>query len=154
MRIWILLFGSLLLFSCGPAPAPEPVKNDIPGLEGSWTIKMIHSGGIMGVIRSIEVTADGKFTVQDERSGQTRQGRLSEQELDELNSLVASIQHFQISKSSGCADCFIYDLEISGDSGRISVRLDDISLGESGFEPLITNLRSILDRELIQQNNK
>ena len=64
------LFIILLLMGCAQStaayPNPEtetPTSTSLPILSGDWKIKMTHSGGIMGLLRSVEVSADGKYTV-------------------------------------------------------------------------------------------
>jgi len=49
---------------------------------------------------------------------------------------------------NGCADCFVYDLEIQVNGEKLSVQLNDISLPNSGLEPLVTYLRGLIDTAL------
>jgi hypothetical protein len=139
---------TLFLSSCGIISTPAPAKNQSPTLEGNWTIKMTHSGGIMGLSRSIEITSDGTYTVADQRTGQTKKGKLSEDEFTQLTQLVASTQYSPNNQPSGCADCFIYDIEISGIGKTFTANADDVTLADSGLGPLVMELRSIMDREL------
>ena len=154
--IYVLLI-SLLLAGCGQPATPEPLKtpmttsaSTLPAPGGEWTINMTHSGGIMGLSRSIEVSADGKFTVVDERADKTITGQLSTNELSKLNEQVMSYKYIPANKPNGmgCADCFTYDLEIQANGKRVAIRLNDISLPNSGLQPLVTHLRGLIDTAL------
>ena len=68
-----VLLASLLTAGCAPSNMPEPLKTptskppstSIPSLDGDWRITMKHSGGIMGLSRSINITSNGKYIVED-----------------------------------------------------------------------------------------
>jgi hypothetical protein len=147
------LLITLLITSCGSFSTPEPfntptTKPSTPG--GDWTIKMTQSGGIMGLSRSIEVTSDGKYSVVDERANKTVTGELTANELSELNKLVKTSNHIPATKpdGKGCADCFVYDLEIQVNGENFSFQLNDVTLPNSGLEPSVTYLRGLIDTAL------
>lgn len=151
--IHITIFSALLLSACGsvtslPTSIPEPVKGSLPALTGTWTISMTHSGGIMGLLRSVEITSTGSYIVKDERGKKNITGQLSEEDLANLIQVVNSTTYSQNNKPYGCADCFIYDIVIIGDNGNFSAQVDDISIEESGLSTLVTTLRGIIEREL------
>lgn len=154
--LYATLIG-LLISGCGRSSAPEPLQTatpqpsatDLPTLDGEWTIKMAQSGGIMGLAHSIEISWDGKSTVVDERANKTINEKLSANELSKINELVSSAEYIPSSKpDGGCADCFIYDLEIQGNGKKFAIQLNDISLPDSGLEPLTTYLRDLIDTTL------
>lgn len=130
-----------------PAPASTPT---MPGVGEEWIIKMTHSGGIMGLMRSVEIASNGNFTVTDKRIDKTVTGKLTDEELTQLGELISAAGNF----STGgpglgvCADCFIYDLEIQSSGKKFAVQLDDLSLPESGLETLVGFLRGIADSAL------
>ncbi len=68
----------------------------------------------MGLSRSIEISSDGNYTVMDERSNKTITKKLSANELSKLQEIISNTEYINTERSgpSGCADCFIYDLEI------------------------------------------
>lgn len=149
----ITIFSAFFLSACGgvaslPASTSEPAKGNLPALAGSWTISMTHSGGIMGLSRSVEVDSTGIYTVKDNRADQTFTGQLSEEELEDLVNEVKLASYAEEKKPHGCADCFIYDLQIRSDSGKFSAQVDDISIGESGLSDLVMYLRGIIEREI------
>ncbi|MFN8412761.1 MAG: hypothetical protein U0Z26_10270 [Anaerolineales bacterium] len=149
----IFILGCKAMTGVLPQPAstatPEPQKTSLPFLAGDWQITLHHSGGIMGLSRSIEVSSDGTYTVTDEISKQTKQGQLSKEELDNLLKIATSSQFSPNTEQYGCADCFIYNIEILSDT-KFSAQVDDVTVEASGLEPLITNLREIMERELKQ----
>jgi hypothetical protein len=144
-RILIIILLTLILPGCGqttPGPAPLPT----PG--GKWTVRMTHSGGIMGIDRTIQVTSAGSATVIDQRTDQKVMLQLENDELFRLDSLVRSARLKPIPDSiPGCADCFIYDIEIqTGSTAPFTIQLNDISLPDSGLEPLVTFLRNLMEQ--------
>lgn len=155
--IFLYTFFIALLISGCSAPTPEPLKptpespkSNLPALDGEWKIKMTHSGGIMGLLRSIEISSDGKYTIMDERAAQKISGELSADELSKLKEQIASSEYIQASKPDGmgCADCFIYDLEIQGTGKPFSVQLNDVNLPNSGLATLVDYLRGLIDAAL------
>jgi hypothetical protein len=154
----------LLVAGCGPSSTLEPListpespmstpelpKSNLPVLDGNWKIKMTHSGGIMGLSRSIEISSDGKYTVIDERANKSVTRELERDELSKLINIVACSEYISMTlpQPSGCADCFVYDLAIHGDGKKFSVQVDDISLPDSGMENLVMYVRDLMDAAL------
>lgn len=138
--IAVLLVGckgsSQQIYYTPPAPA-----ND-------WTVNMTQSGGIMGLLRSIEVTSDGNYVITDERAHTSVTGKLSEQELSKLQGLVSSFTFTPPEVRAVCADCFVYEIEIQSGGQKMIVKTEDISLPESGIEPFVAFLRGIMDTAL------
>jgi hypothetical protein len=149
---------TLLVAGCGQSPTPEPLKTatlepsatNLPVLDGEWIIKMKHSGGIMGLLRSVEISSDGKFIVVDERANKTITGELFADELSKISELVSSSEYMHAIKPDGmaCADCFIYDLTIQSNDQLFSIQLNDINLPGSGLEALVTQLRGLIETKL------
>jgi hypothetical protein len=156
--IHLAIFGTLLLSACTAAPTtatlpentntPEPATGNLPALNGSWTISMTHSGGIMGLMRSVDVDSSGAYTVQDSRGEQSFTGQLSDEELANLIQVVNATEYNASGKPHGCADCFVYNIKISGEGGKFSAQVDDTSMEESGLTSLIVALRNIIAREI------
>jgi len=157
------LFMALLIAGCSastsesskstpelPKSTPESTKSNLPALDGTWKIKMTHSGGIMGLSRSIEISSDGKYTVMDERAKKTITSELTADELSKLMEQVSASEYIPASQPDGrgCADCFIYDLEIQGIGGKFNIQLNDISLPTSGLETLVIYLRGLIEAAL------
>src|SRR6185369_9613707 len=128
--------------------SPGKAKSKVPALSGEWTINLTHSGGIMGLLRSVKVDSTGIYTVKDERSDQKFTGQISKEELANLMDVVNAASYATEKTPHGCADCFIYDIHITSDDGTFSAQVDDISIEESGLEDLVMALRGIIEREI------
>jgi hypothetical protein len=133
-----------------PQPTNTPAHTKLPKPGNAWKIKMKQSGGIMGLLRAIEISSDGNFTVIDERTNKTVSGKFSPEEISNLEKQISSSDFISENnpKNAVCADCFVYDLEIHGDGGTFSTQLNDISLPNSGLELLVTFLRDSIDTAL------
>jgi hypothetical protein len=119
-----------------------------PELEDEWSVNMTLSGGIAGLMRSIEVKADGSYTVTDERTGNTASGELTEDELAELEEIISTLEFSTSRNPSACADCFVYDIEILSGGQKMIVNSDDTTLDDSGVGTLAQFLRGIMDSAL------
>jgi hypothetical protein len=143
------VFMMLFLPGCAPAvdvgfDAPTP-----PELEGEWSVKMTQSGGIMGLMRSVEVSSDGNFTISDGRLEPATTGKLSDDDLRMLRELVENARvSARGANISVCADCFVYDIEITSNGKTFTAQVDDMTLPDSGMEALVTFLRGLMDANL------
>ncbi|MCX6067071.1 MAG: hypothetical protein NT121_15165 [Chloroflexi bacterium] len=172
-RFWLLL-GLLMVglsLSCNfvtqalstpPAPMEEtvptqemlatqelPVASNLPELAGDWQIKLSQSGGLAGVQRSIEIFGSGEMTVDDENSKAHIVDKLAAEQLASLEKLVASSQYQPDSGSAGgCADCFVYMLEITSGGETFQAQLDDVTLADSGLNPLVDTLGRLMKAAL------
>lgn len=153
---YLILF-SLLLASCGPSETPTPLatptektaSTGLPVLEGRWSIRLVHSGGIMGLSRNLDISADGKYWATDERTGKTYTGLLSPEEFSKIKELIASAEYEENTQPEKiCADCFIYELQILSNGERFYVQLNDLELAHSGLESLVSTLRNLMSRTL------
>ncbi|MFH1183615.1 MAG: hypothetical protein V1755_01060 [Chloroflexota bacterium] len=145
--VLLIVMGLLWLTACGPLRSfPGPAATQ----DGSWrTIRLTQTGGFAGVHLEIQVSSEGWVTAKDQRSGRAVTSPISEGALRELNQLIAqtrlpATEHLQ----SLCADCFIYELEITSGAGVIRIQVDDTNLGESGARELIQFLGEIRDQAL------
>ncbi len=153
-RILAISFLAVLFFSGCSISKTETPRSSLPTMESNWVVvSMTHSGGIMGLSRSIEISLDGKYTVTDERDGRSISNQLGTDELTKLKEIITNSEYIVMEspQPSGCADCFIYDLVIQGSGKGFSVHLDDISLPDSGMETLVTYLRELIDTALKQK---
>jgi hypothetical protein len=151
--ILFVLVMSLLVTSCSSPLTPEPLKTSVPSPAAAgneWMIKMTHSGGIMGLSRSIEISSDGKYTVTDTRANKTVTAELTANELAKLNKIVSESKFASTTKPqpSSCADCFVYSLDVQLNGKKFTCQADDITLSSSGLESLVTYLRDLMNSEL------
>lgn len=147
--IFIVIFLGMIISACGKSPVrtPLPTSQPFPRLIGNWTIKMTQSGGIMGMLRMIEIQSDGKVHIEDQHGNKrSTEGDLTADQMKQLTGLVNSV----VLRSSGkpraaCADCFIYDLQIASGGQTFSAQLNDISLPDSGLEALVHFLGDLMN---------
>lgn len=144
-RLILALIVALLLTGCKQSSG---ITYTPPALEDGWSVNMTLSGGIAGLLQTINVQSDGEYTVTDERAQNTSTGKLTDQELGTLEDLIASMEFIAPNTPSGCADCFEYDLEIESGGRKMLVNADDVTLGDSGMGPLVQFLRGIMDTAL------
>lgn len=142
--IFIVAAATMLV---GCASSPEILYTP-PALEEEWSVKMTLSGGFAGVMQSIEVDANGNYTVKDERSASVNQGKLPAEELSKLEELVAALEITAPQSRSTCADCFLYAIEVQSNGKKMIVNADDMTLEETGIEPLAQFLRELMDLAL------
>jgi hypothetical protein len=140
LSISILLSGCVLT---------RPTPQALPTPSKSWTVKLTQSGGFAGVLLIIEVSSDGHLNAQDERAQRSVAQTLSDETIARMSSLISNTKLSRGAvPSSGCADCFIYDLEIRSDGQVVEGRVDDVTIGDSGAADLIAFLRELRDAAL------
>lgn len=144
---WSILIITLLA-ACSPASAP-PLSTPLASLSGDWTIRFSQSGGIMGLMRTMEISNDGKATVTDQGAKKTVTIQLKPDELAQLKTQAAQSTFTPASGPSNCADCFIYTVEVDAGAGKPFVaQVDDTSLENSGLSALVTYLRGLMEKAL------
>lgn len=142
--LWILL-TVLALTACGPARIDS--QQPLPSPSADWTsVKFTQSGGFMGMLRALQISRDGAWTLTDERVNETWSGKLSAKELDQLNGLVASLSVKSSGESGVCADCFIYTVEIVSSGATLTAQADDVNLADSGLGPLVAFLTNVVEQ--------
>jgi len=134
------------IFTPLPSPNPTASSNRLPSLTGDWVVTINQSGGIMGMSRTMKITSSGELSFEDRRANSSRQDRLSPEKIAELIDLISTVNYSPISVETGCADCFIFFIEINSPNGDFQARLNQLDLPASGLEPLVTFLVSNLNR--------
>jgi hypothetical protein len=125
-----------------PIPTSRPVK--IPALNGDWQISLFQSGGIMGISRSLKILSSGEMTLTDLRSNKSSQSLLRVDELSALKRLVDATNYKPVTLETGCADCYIFNIEITSSGQKFQVELNQLDIAAAGLEPLIGYLNSYL----------
>lgn len=124
-----------------PQPLPSPSRN--------WIVTMNQSGGIAGVSLTVKISSNGQLSAEDQRSHRSVSQILSSQTITRLNQLVSGTSvSAGNSPQSGCADCFIYDLEIQSEESDFHVHVDDVTLKDSGAADLISYMIKLRDDAL------
>ena len=144
----------LILFLTGcdrmwPAPsAPQP----LPSPTDSWSLSLTQSGGIAGVSLKVQVSSDGQLSAEDHRSGRTVRQTLPPETVAHLAAIYSSgLLLTPQPRNSGCADCFIYNLEMSSGGRVVHIVADDTTMDSSGAGELIRLLRLLRDNALKSQ---
>ncbi len=144
-----LLIAFIFLSSCGTAKPLEPIPQPLASASGYWNVKLTQSGGIAGVLLTVEVSSDGQLKAEDQRSQRNASKILPSQTTVELEGLVNNaIVSTKRVPQSACADCFIYDLEIHSGDKIIQIHVDDATINDSSAQGLITTLLKIRDEAL------
>ena len=151
MNKYILSFLITLFFlsSCATAGSIKPIPQPLASPSDNWDVKLIQSGGIAGVLLTVDVSSDGQLKADDQRSQRSASKILPSQTIAELKGLVFNTVASTIRvPQSACADCFIYDLEIQSEGKVIKIQVDDVTVNGSSVQGLITTLLKIRDEAL------
>ena len=110
--ILALLLG---LTACSRLLPTASSPQALPSPAASWTtIKLMQSGGIAAVILSVEVSSDGQLKAEDRLSGRSVVQSVTPEAMAELTRLFSKSSALTAAAPhSNCADCFIYDLEVT-----------------------------------------
>lgn len=148
------LFQAVLLFSlffsaCNPFKPAGLSPQPLPSPSGDWKVTLTQTGGFAGVSLTVEVSSNGQLTAEDTRTGKKVKEALPPQTIAQLRQLISNTN---ISSStpmrSGCADCFIYNLELQSNGKNYRIQLDDTNINDSGAADLIGFLRELRDKAL------
>ncbi len=147
--IFGLLITLIFLSSCGPAESIRPIPQPLASPSDKWDVKLVQSGGIAGVLLTVEVSSDGQLKAENQRLQQSITKILPPQTTAELKGLIfnTTLSTSRVLQS-GCADCFIYDLEIHSEGNDVKIHVDDVMINDSGAQGLITTLLKIRDEAL------
>lgn len=152
IRIIYVILAAVVLASCGrvqrPASDSGPESPDLPA-SGQWTLRFTQSGGIMGMMRTMEIHSDGQATITDEKTSKTVTVQIPQTDLRALQQAASATKFTAPDQPSGCADCFVYQVEVlSGSEKTFAAQADDVSLESSGLSALVENLRNLMERSL------
>lgn len=140
----------LLIAACVPFGSTKSSSQPLPSPVQEWSAVLTQTGGFAGVDLTVEVTSDGQLTARDQRTGKDVTEKLSPQTMSKLSQLIptAGASAGDQMTQSGCADCFIYELQVQT-NGRISyVRVDDTTLQNTDVADLIALLKNLRDSAL------
>ena len=128
-----------------PTPIPTSLAQNLPKLSGDWLIHFTQSGGIAGLSRSLEISSTGGMIITDMRSGKKQVGRLSDKDRASIGDLLQAAVFRPAAGPSACADCFIFNLQITSASGVFQAQVDQLELPDSGLQPVVNFLAALLN---------
>ena len=161
-RLFVMLMVlTLFLAACGPAtitppdavPLPSPSgPQSLPSPAQPWDLSLTQSGGFAGVQLKVDVSSAGRLSAEDQRSGKKVSRQLDAATLEKLAGLAAAVAaSTPQSPHSSCADCFLYDLQVTSGARTVHVQADDTTLAASGAQELVSLLNQLRDGALKSQ---
>ena len=146
-KFGVILFLLSLFWVAGCKSEPERAYTS-PVLAEEWSVKMTVSGGIMGLLQSIEVQSDGAYAAADQRVGKIVKGEVAADDLATLEQLLSTLKFSAPENPPICADCFVFDIEIESGGRKMLIHADDITANDSGIGELVQFLRERLESAL------
>jgi hypothetical protein len=144
-----ILLTAIVVAACAPAGGAPDAPQPLPSPAGDWKLKLTQSGGFAGVNLTVEIDSHGQLTATDKRTGRTVSQSLPADTMRRLSQLYSQVSlTTPRGPGSGCADCFIYSLELSSGGRPMQIQLDDTTLAGSGMADLIQQLQQLRDRAL------
>ena len=151
--ILILLIGILLSACAGeplntqsPVPLGTPKGQEQTGcsVPAQWVVQFNRSGGFAGVDESLTLDSAGKLTIQSERPARNEQKTISNDRVNAIGGMLAQACPFKMKPNdTGCADCYLYKLDIQMDGETYVMLATDVTLTEE-LHPLIAELNGLL----------
>ena len=149
----ILLVGILLSACAGePLSTQAPVSLGTPigqgqvgcSIPAQWVIQFNRTGGFAGVDESLTLDSAGKLTVQSKRPARNEQKTISNDRVNAIGEILAQACPFEMKPNdTGCADCYLYKLDIQMDGETYMMLATDVTLAEE-LHPLVTELNGLL----------
>lgn len=148
LTLFLILAGGLA--GCLQTPfAPSFPAESRRGMSGDWRILFKVSGGFSGLRRTMELSSTGAMTVIEQKSARQVVSLTPEDELAEIALFIENVKSLQLSgRVLTCRDCLEYDLTVRKNGQQFSIQLNDLSLPDSGIEPLINSLVNLQERAL------
>jgi hypothetical protein len=149
-----ILLMLIMLSACGGAPGgtQEPAPLGTPAGQATascktptnWTVQFNRSGGIAGFNESMTLQSNGDLKIQSENPPANLQRTISPDQISGIANLLAQACPFEMSPNdAGCADCFLYKLNIQMDGQTYVLLATDVTMTED-VRPLIDALSQLL----------
>ena len=129
-----------------PKPLSTPANGPASacGVPSQWTIQLNRSGGIAGVDETMTLDSGGRLTVQSESPATDVRKTLSKDQVSAITGYLAEACPFEMKPNdAGCADCFLYKLDIQMDGKTYVMLATDVTLSDE-VHPLINELSNLL----------
>jgi len=149
----ILVIGTILS-ACAGAPVDtveqEPLGTPISqpdtacSIPTQWSIQFNRSGGFAGVNESLTLDSGGSLRVQSERPAVNVRNTISGDQVNAIGELLVRACPFEMKPNdAGCADCFLYKLDVQMDGQTYVMLATDVTLTEE-LHPLISELSTLI----------
>ena len=150
----LLLILSITLSACAgtsvstmePVPLGTPPNSSTTACSApaNWTIQYNRSGGFAGFNQSLTLHSDGSLTIQSENPPANVQKSISKEQASAITNLLVQACPFTMEPNDmGCADCFIYTLNIQMNGQTYVMLATDVALTDEVY-PLIDVLSQLL----------
>jgi len=129
-----------------PKPLSTPANGPASacGVPSQWTIQLNRSGGIAGVDETMTLDSGGRLTVQSERSSRDVQQTISQDQVNTIAGLLSQACPFEMQPNdAGCADCFLYKINIQMNGQSYVLLATDVTLTED-LQPLVGALSQLM----------
>jgi hypothetical protein len=144
-----LILSALAISACASSAKQStalPTQSQDCQFSNEWEIEFVLSGGIAGQAKSLNISSNGNAILQDLRKGETRESKISQNELRQIEEMLVQACPFE-GKGTGneCADCFEYQLNVSMNGRKYSLKVNEINIPEKAI-PLFEYLASYLTK--------
>jgi hypothetical protein len=149
-----ILLVLILLSACGGAPTEtqEPAPLGTPADQATascktptnWAVQFNRSGGIAGFNEALTLQSDGNLKIKSENPPTNVERTISPDQISGIANLRDQACPFEMSPNdAGCADCFLYKLNIQMDGQTYVLLATDITMRDD-VRPLIEALSQLL----------
>jgi len=130
------------------ASSPAPTGK-VCDADGPWELRLTVTGGLAGVERELTLDQSGAYQAFDRQGNIGQAGVFASDLMTEVVAqLPAACVHGGGQRPPACADCFTYALEVTLQSGRYQVLLNDANLGQVPAGGLVSLLSQLLGSAL------
>jgi hypothetical protein len=152
--ISLLVIFSFALSACAGASVstaqPEPLGTPAASSTAAcsqpanWMIQFNRSGGFAGVNQTMTLQSDGSLKIESEKPLANVQKSISKEQVSQITNLLAQACPFEMHPNDlGCADCFIYKLNVQMNGQTYNILATDVTLTDQMY-PLINTLNQLL----------
>lgn len=153
-KIFITLLIGIILSACAGVPVstqvPVPLGTPLNQPETAcsiptqWVVQFNRSGGFAGFNELLTLNSGGRLTVQSERPAAEIRKTLSKDQVATVTGYLAEACPFEMKPNdAGCADCFLYKLDVEMDGQNYVMLATDVTLTDE-LHPLISELSGLL----------
>jgi hypothetical protein len=122
----------------------------------SWEIEYNLSGGLAGILRQLKLSSSGRLLASDLKKKIHIEQQVPAEQLSEIAGILRKIDLSRAPKThrdlyQGCADCFQHELTVVADGQRHKLYVDDTTLEDPEYVPLIKLLSSLINQAFVEE---